>query len=185
MFFAARTYSSVRAKQNFLFLFLVPAILLGSIANTSILAAEKLPQPTGPIILTITGNIERTNAPGSAEFDRTMLERLGVTRIRTSTSWTDGKPEFAGVLARDVLKAVGARGKTIKATALNDYSLDISVSEFDDYRVLFAMDMDGIELTARDKGPIWIVYPRDNHSELQSANADTKWIWQLTRLEVK
>jgi hypothetical protein len=33
-------------------------------------ASEPLPQPAGPVLLTISGNIGQTNALGQARFDR-------------------------------------------------------------------------------------------------------------------
>jgi hypothetical protein len=160
-------------------------LFLTVMAVAPLSANNPLPQPSGRVLLTITGNIDRTNADGRAEFDRQMLEELGVTGFATSTSWTDGAPRFEGVLARDVLKAVGASGDTVTATALNDYSIEIPVADFESYPVLFAMRMDGTELTRRDKGPIWIVYPRDGHRELQNQKVDARWIWQLVKLQVR
>ena len=149
------------------------------------LAGEPLPQPSGRVILTISGAIENTNGSGVARFDRAMIERLGVTEINTSTSWTDGVTRFEGVLARDLLDAVGASGDQISARALNDYVIDIPFSDFESYDVLFAFRMDGIDLTPRDKGPLWIVYPRDRHAELRNQKVDAKWIWQLVKLDVQ
>lgn len=160
-------------------------LLLTAMAVAPLSANNPLPRPNGRVLLTITGNIAHTNADGQADFDRHMLEELGVTGFSTSTSWTDGTPRFEGVLARDVLKAVGASGDTVTATALNDYSIEIPIADFESYPVLFAMRMDGTELTRRDKGPIWIVYPRDRHRELQNQKVDAKWIWQVVKLQVR
>lgn len=160
------------------------ALLFLAIAVHPAPAIEPLSRPTGGVILTVTGDIGRTNAEGRAEFDRTMLKAIGTTELTTSTSWTDGRSVFEGVLARDVLRAVGAQGDTVTATALNDYSIEIPVSDFQKYRVLFALSMDGAELTVRDKGPIWIVYPRDDHPELRNQNVDSKWIWQLAKIDI-
>lgn len=177
--------SSNWVKRTYLAPLLLLAILLTNTNSTSAPALESLAQPTGRVILTVSGAIERTNMDGQADFDRAMLERLGTTDLATSTSWTDGVPEFKGVLVRDVLRAVGAHGTVVTATALNDYSLEIPIADFDNYQVLFALEMNGTELTARDKGPIWIVYPRDDHSELQDGIFDLKWVWQLAKIEIK
>ena len=147
--------------------------------------AQGLPSPTGEVILTIQGNIERKNAPEGAQFDRQMLEALGIERLRTSSPWTDGVPEFEGVPARKVMEAVGARGTTVIASALNDYQAEIPVSDFADYPVLFALKMDGRDLTVRDRGPIWIVYPRDDFSELRNERVNARWVWQLNGLTVE
>jgi len=160
-------------------------IMIGGAITTPAASESPLPKPTGPIILTITGAIEHVNAEGRAEFDRAMLKALGTTSFATTTSWTDGKPEFEGVLVRDVLRAVGATGSSIEAIAINDYSVKIPLSDFDRYDVLLALNMNGKKLTHRDKGPIWIVYPRDDHDELHTASTDAKWIWQLTKIDVR
>jgi len=74
---------------------------------------------------------------------------------------------------------------TVTATAANDYSVEIPVSDFLDYDVILAITMDGERLTLRDKGPLWIVYPRDDHPELSSPLINSRWIWQLVALELK
>lgn len=141
--------------------------------------------PTGRVILTIEGAITTPNRQGKAVFDAKMLRRFRRARLKTSTSWTKGRPVFEGVLVRDVLRAVGARGRTVTAVALNDYRIEIPVSDFETYDVLFATHMNGRRLTARDKGPIWVVYPRDRHRELQNQKSDARWIWQVVRLSVR
>ena len=59
-------------------------------------ADAALPMPEGPVILSVTGNITTTNAEGRADFDRAMLEALGVTRMTTWTPWTDGQVRLRG-----------------------------------------------------------------------------------------
>ena len=81
-----------------------------------------------------------------------MLETLGLEQLRTSSPWTDGTPGFVGVPARKVFEAVGARGNTVVASALNDYRAEIPISDFQRYPVLFALRMNGKEL-AGDSGP--------------------------------
>lgn len=164
---------------------LLAVVLLAASAAMPALAGESLPEPSGRVILTISGAIENTNGDGVARFDRAMLEEIGVTQINTSTSWTDGVTKFEGVLARDLLKVVGATGENVSARALNDYAIDIPFSDFESYDVLFAFRMDDVELTPRDKGPLWIVYPRDTSPELRNQNIDARWLWQLVQLDIE
>jgi hypothetical protein len=147
-------------------------------------AAPPLPRPTGDVILTVTGKIGNLNAPGAAEFDRAMLEAIGFTSLSTSSAWTSGPSVYEGVLGRTLMAVVDARGETIDAIAVNDYRVSIPMSDLQSYDVVFALRMDGKQLLLRDKGPIWVVYPRDQHTELQQPLIDKKWIWQLTRLIV-
>ncbi len=158
-------------------------ILVGLVTPAS--AEKPLSQPKDRVILTVSGAIDKTNHGSTARFDRAMLEAIGVARIRTTSSWTDGVAEFEGVLARDLLRALGTRGTVVSATALNDYTIKIPVSDFENYDVVLAYRMNQVDLTARDKGPIWIVYPRDRHPELMNQKADSKWIWQLVSLEIE
>jgi hypothetical protein len=163
----------------------VATVILLALVGAPGARAGTLPPPRGEVLLTVTGRIEHTTAPGRAEFDRAMLEALGVHTIRTSTVWTDGVLTFEGPLLCDVLDRVGARGNRLNARALNDYWVEIPVEDCRKYPVLLALKRDGRELQRRDKGPIWIVYPRDEHAELRAEQINTRWIWQLDRLEVR
>jgi hypothetical protein len=148
--------------------------------------AASLPQPAGPVILRVSGRIREANAEGGvARFDRPMLEALGVQKLTTSSAWTTGPTEFEGVLASAVLDAVGAEGTAVHATALNDYAVTIPIDELRRYPVLLALKMNGQYLKIMDKGPIWIVYPRDQYRELQDSLTDKKWVWQLHELQVE
>ena len=144
-----------------------------------------LPPPQDTIILRISGNIARTNAGQEAHFDRAMIEALPIRHLQTSTAVTDGVNLFEGVLIRDLLDAVGAQGEVVSATALNDYTIDIPIEDFTEFGVIAAFSMDGTRLLPRDKGPLWIVYPRDDHAELLDIRYDYRWVWQLDRLEVR
>lgn len=148
-------------------------------------AATALPQPEGAVILTVSGNVAHSNAVSGAEFDREMLADFPQHEIRTTTEWTDGVKTFRGPLVRDLLDSIGASGTSVVATALNDYAVEIPIREFQAYAVILAVSMDGEELTVRDKGPIWIVYPRDQHRELQGPEMNDRWIWQLRSLEIR
>ena len=58
--------------------------------SLSPLFAENLPQPIGPVLLTVTGNLALKNGENSAALDESMLADIGVTSFKTSTIWTDG-----------------------------------------------------------------------------------------------
>jgi len=145
--------------------------------------ADPLGNPTGPIVLTVTGAISETNAAGKAEFDQAMLDALGTDEITTSTEWTDGEPTWRGVRFSKVLDAVGATGTSIVATALNDYSGEIGMDVIRDYPVLLATHLNGEPLAA-DKAPIWIIYPIDDNPELLERD-DLLWAWQLATVDVR
>lgn len=143
------------------------------------------PVPEGDIVLEVSGNLDRVNGNSVAQFDMTMLTALPVIQLKTSTSVTDGVSLFEGVLVRDVLKSLGAQGKIVSAIARNNYVIDIPFSDFERFDAIIAYRMDGEPMDNRDKGPLWIVYPRDAHAQLQDIRYDYRWVWQLKALEIK
>lgn len=161
------------------------ALILPITASAALDEQQLGAEPVGPVILTVSGNIKGVGSGPVVRLDRAMLESLGVTKLKTSTAWTTGESEFEGVLARDLLEAVGAEGTVVIATALNDYVASIPLRELYDYPVLLAFRMDGRDLELRDKGPIWIVYPRDQFQELNNSMVDKNWVWQLSELEIR
>jgi hypothetical protein len=165
------------------------AVLLASIAlfgrPTAAGEPTPLPKPSGAIILTVTGAIANTNAPGRAEFDLPMLEALGTETLITTTNWTDGPQRFEGVRVERLLAAVGATGAVARASALNDYAAEIPLEMFEDYPALLAFRQNGKGLTVRDKGPVWIVFPRDDFPSLDDPRVDLLWVWQLVSIEVR
>ena len=151
----------------------------------SAVGAGDLGRPAGKVILTVSGDIEHTNAGDRAEFDRTMLEALGLSELTVATAWTEGRPTFSGVLGSRILDAVGARGDELVARAINDYQIRIPVSDLRRYPILFALKQDGRYMRVRDKGPIWVIYPRETYPELDTEETKQKWIWQLSSIHIQ
>ena len=171
---------------------LLSGLLATVVLSTQLLAdpplssgERPLPMPSDPVILVIEGNIRHTNLGDSAQFDALMLDALTTHTLATETSVTDGVNHFEGFLLRDLLEWVGADGEQVVATALNDYIVEIPLNDFYQYDVLVATHMDGEALTPRDKGPLWIVYPRSDHTALQDIRYDYRWVWQLNGLTVE
>ncbi|MBK1696291.1 oxidoreductase [Rhodovibrio salinarum] len=144
--------------------------------------AQSLGTPEGKVVLTVTGEIGRTNRDDAMVFDRAMLRELPQTSFTTSTIWTKGKHSFTGVALRDLLSAVEAKGKTLRATALNDYAIVMPIDAAEGALVAYAMD--GEAMSVRDKGPLWIVYPFDSDAAFQRETVYARSIWQLNRLQV-
>lgn len=166
--------------------FLLSVVLLTAAAfSWSAASAEALPSPRGKPILEVKGRISAVNTPEkTAIFDHEMLEKIGVTKIQTSTPWTDGRPVFEGVLMRDLLKHVGASGEKITVIALNDYKAALPVSDFEKYPVILAYKMNGEFLKVREKGPLWIIYPQDQFDELRDKTVNRKWVWQIKEFHI-
>ena len=155
-------------------------LMLAPNAYSATLAA-----PTGPVLLTVTGAITNTNNGGQADFDRAMLESLGLTDLTTSTPYTDGKPTFRGVNMGKVLDAAGATGHKLHAAAVNGYQIELDADEMRRYPILLALEQDGQALRLRDRGPLWIILPSDQYPEFAADSQNFKSIWQLRSIDVQ
>jgi hypothetical protein len=142
-------------------------------------------QNTGKTLLTVTGKIRTTNADGRVEFDRRLLEQLGLSNLKTSTPWTKGERTFAGVPLASLLDAIGATGSIARAAAANDYVVDIPISNLREANAFLAMSMDGKQLRLRDKGPLWIIYPWSQRPELNRIELHGYAVWQLQSLHIE
>lgn len=147
--------------------------------------AATLPQPTERPILTVSGKITVFNKEGAAQFDRPMLEALGMSGFETSTPWYSGPVRFEGVRMDRLMQAVGATGEKVIAYALNDYSTELPMSDFSRYNVLLALKRNGEYMPVRDKGPLFIVYPYDSNPELKHQRFYSRSAWQVARLVVQ
>lgn len=148
------------------------------------LQASELMAPTGPVVLEISGELSITNIGDQAHFDMEMLMALPRKTISTTTIWTDGDQEFTGVELADLIAAVGATGDTIRASAVNDYNVDIPIADAAPGKALVAYLRNGAEMPLRNKGPLWIIYPYDSDPQFQSETIYSRSIWQLYRISV-
>ncbi len=147
-------------------------------------AAAALAMPSKKTILTISGKITNTNDGDTAVFDLPMLEAIGTSSIETATPWYNGAVRFEGVRMDALMRYVGATGESVMATALNDFSTDIPMSDFSRFGVILALKRDGIYMPVRDKGPLFIVYPYDSFSELKAQKYYSRSAWQVAKLVV-
>lgn len=147
--------------------------------------AETLPMPTGPVLLTLSGDLANETTDGQVLLDLDMLKNMETKVFNTSTIWLEDAVEFTGVSVKEVLEYAGAQGTQISAVALNDYKIEIPVSDIDENAPIIAYLMDGQEMSARGKGPLWVVYPYDTDPKFQTEVVYSRSIWQLDRIVSK
>ena len=92
--------------------------------------------------------------------------------------------EFAGVSLKDFLAEIGVAEGRLSAVAINDYAIEIPVSDAVAGGPLIAYEMNGRAMSPREKGPLWIVYPYDSNVDYQSETIYSRSIWQLARIDV-
>lgn len=163
--------------------FLLTALVLVA-APVAGASASDLQKPTGDVVLTVTGAIDNVNADKTAVFDMAMLEAAAGRSATMRTPWADGKTTFEGPFLRSILKMVGAHGKSLKITALNDYASDIPIGDATDYDTILATKLNGKHMSVRDKGPVFLVYPFDTNDELYNEKYFSRSVWQIKSIEV-
>ena len=121
----------------------------------------------------------------AAAFKMTFLKELPQHTFVTQTPWYKKPVTFTGPLLRDVLTAAKVKGTVIHATALDEYSAHIPFSDAQQYDMILAHQMDGETLTAKNKGPLFVVYPYDSKPQLQAIQFYERSIWQLKALQIE
>ncbi len=163
----------------------VTAFFLAAVGiGTAPLLADEIPVPDGAVILTVTGDIALTNVDGTLQFDRQTFTTIDEAEVQTTTIWTDGLQTFQGVSLHALTELLGVTEGTLLSTAINDYTIEIPVSDAVEGGPIIAHTMNGVAMSVRDKGPLWIIYPYDSSPDYRTAVIHSRSIWQLDRIEV-
>jgi hypothetical protein len=98
---------------------------LAGVAAAALLLALATPADAGDTILAVTGKV----TGGEMNLTLAEIEAMGSARIVTTTPWHDGRTSFEGVPMARFLEAVGAHGTTAYVQALNDFGIEIPLSD--------------------------------------------------------
>lgn len=154
---------------------------LGLLAGLVLLPGLGAARAHDQTLLVVSGAIE---GGGPVSFTRGELMALGMKSITTETPWMAEETLFEGPLLRDLLERVGAQGDRIEAVALNNYRVEIPISDAASYDVILAMRVDGKDMSIRDRGPLWLIYPWSGHDELRQELYYSRAIWQIREIIV-
>lgn len=118
------------------------------------------------------------------KIDKTKFDSLPQSQITTSTPWQP-KSTFSGVSFRDLLQYAGVKGQRLRVHALNDYWVDIPMSDVTNYNILLASKIDGKSFHIRDFGPYFVIYPVDSKSyDLNQPIYYSHFVWQVDSITV-
>lgn len=129
--------------------------------------------------------VKGSGSASPVTFDRDDLEQMGLVSVKTSTPWNEGVVDFEGVPIEHLLAQAGVSGTTATVTALNDYSVDIPVSDFAQFNVILATRRDGAHMPVDDQGPFFIIYPFDSDPALQGQPYHGRAVWQVKEISVE
>ncbi|MEM6713142.1 MAG: molybdopterin-dependent oxidoreductase [Pseudomonadota bacterium] len=150
-------------------------------ASAFFLAAPALANDT---VLTVSGAVAASDSGETWTFDMDDLTAMPSESFETNTIWTEGVQTFEGVSLSVLLEFVGADGAELNAVALNDYAVSIPTKDAVEGGPIIAYSQNGAEMSVRNKGPLWIVYPYDGNETYKSEEYYSRSIWQLDRIEV-
>ena len=156
------------------------------IQKASLHPGDAIPQPTDETILTVTGKVGVTNGDGVIQMDRATIEQAGVVEYSVKDPFSGTTIRYRGVPMRDLLALwqVPKDAQTAYLTALNDYAIDVPLSDFYEYPVLFALQADGSYMEPADQGPAMLVYPVDQY-DFEINQVKRNLIWQIKSIELK
>lgn len=147
-------------------------------------SAAALDAPRGRALLTVSGNVRRTNSGEATLFDMDMLKALRGRRARLETPWTPGPTLFEGPYLRSVLDAAGATGEALRLRASDGYTVDVPIEDALDLDTFLALKMNGFPMHVRYKGPLFLIYPFDRKPELYTRTYFARSVWRISEIEV-
>lgn len=157
-------------------------LLFRKITDPAIAPGGLIPEPQEQVVLTISGRLgPAAGSDGILELDMPTLEALGLVEMRVDDQIAEGRTVvFQGVLLLRLLEAaqVDAGAQVLTMTALNDYAVEIPVSDAASYPVLIATRADGERMSVEHYGPLRIIYPF-GLLPLSRAAYEPRSIWQL------
>jgi hypothetical protein len=177
----------------------IAAALAGLLA-LAVPAAARDAGPDGPVVLTVTGVVDRANRPPMDPFEDILFNVLNesfdqafaFTRADLSdmpqfevTAEYEGWPgpvTVGGPRLLDVLTKAGARGDRVVVQAVDGYTVEFETEEVTRDFVL-ALQMEGEPLDFGGRGPVWLVFPPDSYAG-QDNSTDAALPWGVFHIKV-
>lgn len=135
---------------------------------------------SGPVVLTVTGNVAKPNRGPLDPFEDAVLAHLEVKfdkgytftleelRSLPQTSVTARYADWprdvtaTGPELGAVLKAATAEGKKILVQAIDGYAPEFTAEDVARGKMILALEADGKPLPIGGRGPIWLFGPKDS-----------------------
>jgi hypothetical protein len=127
--------------------------------------------------------LANSGCESAVQLNSAELLALPQQQFMTHHSWSDKAETFSGPLLQDVLNTTCNNSEKIKLTALNDYAIDMDFNEVKKYQPIIALSVNGKRLSVREKGPLWVMLPLDEH-KITDRSLDGIMIWQLSDIEI-
>lgn len=165
-----------------------PTQVYETVSPAVIKPGDSIAAPADDVILTISGAISITNTPEKTlQLDMPTLEKMGLVKYAINDPWLNAKNTYTGVLLSDLLKVIGAapQATQLHFVALDDYQVDIFISDIQKWPVLLATQTNGAYMDIANNGPTRIIFPFDQYKEIDVVLYKDLSIWNVATIEVK
>jgi hypothetical protein len=137
-------------------------------------------------LLAITGLVKPNAANGAFLFGEPDFLKLKNTKLTTATAWTP-RSEFVGPELSTVLATAGVpqSAKEMRFYAIDAYEITIPISDVTKYNPVMAHTQNGKRLEISTRGPVFLVYPRDQHPELLAIKGQAQFVWMVCKIDVR
>lgn len=141
-----------------------------------------VPVPSGKPVLTIAGAVGNHNEGAAVAVDMPTLDAMATVTSPMYEPFIKKTVTFTGIPVVALLARAGAApaATTVRLHALDDYNVELTVSDLKDPRILLATKADGVRIPVSDGGPIRLVFPADS---AVGKNKDL-WIWSIDSITV-
>lgn len=135
--------------------------------------------------LEVTGKVRANASDGSFKFTEESFLALPATSLTTSTAWTP-RSEFRGPTLETVLAAAGvpAGASDLRFFAIDAYEISIPITDIPKYRPILAYLQNGARLEIATRGPVFLVYPRDQYPEMTTIKGQAQYVWMVCKIHV-
>lgn len=158
-------------------------------------------QAGGPVVLTVTGAIDKTNRGPFDPFADVLFGALQETFEKAYALTLDdlaalpqktvevGYPNWPGPVTvsgptlASVLELVGATGSEVLVQAVDGYAPSFKISEVKAGTFVLATAQGGTPLALGGRGPVWLVFPAGSY-EGQTADDDSGLAWAVFHLKI-
>lgn len=137
-------------------------------------------------LLSITGRVKGNSPDGAFRFSEQEFLKLETTTLSTATAWTP-KSQFVGPELSTVLAAAGAvpNAKEMRFYAIDAYEITIPMADIAKFHPVMAHTQNGTRLQIVTRGPVFLVYPRDQYPELTAIKGQAQFVWMVCKIDVR
>ena len=157
-------------------------ILISILVLVAMLAGCAQEGEVGDALLTVTGDIGKTNSGDNYVFDEARFEEHSVDLVIDDVWMGDGQ-EYKGILLSDIIAIVkpGPDATTIQVIAVDGKSADVAIEDAKNMDILMVHYLGGALLGEDLGGPVKIAFGAD----AQEVYPDESWMWWVAELKFK